>query len=238
MPVEATASCGRREGRFTRINTSANTPRVHRQARPVPPAIARALDLSPDASVDDAVRAIENDTRGRKMHEGLAVLQALNDSAAAAAALTFDLASRRHSPGAARERAVVWIPIARRARSAAGAESAFAIESNVWIGVGANTLPSWARPARLTCVRAAGAAMEPTICEGDFVAVDRHRTELHDGKPFAVGAQFVVRRLRRSGGRWFLTSDNPASPPRPLTDDDRVQGQVAWWGPGRRDQRR
>ena len=213
-------------------------PRVHRPVRAVPPVVARALDLSPDASVDDAVRAIESDARGRKMRECLAVVQALNDSAAAAAAWTSELASRRLSPGAAPERAVVWIRVARRARSAAGAESAFAMESNVWIGVWANALPPWARPERLTCVRAAGVAMEPTICEGDFVAVDPHRTELYDGKLFAVGTQFVVRRLRRSGGRWLLTSDNPASPPRSLTDDDRVQGQVAWWGPGRRDQRR
>lgn len=138
--------------------------RAHRSLPPVPPAIARALDLNPEASVADAVRAIESDATARKMRAGLAVVQALGDSAAAAAALTSDMVSRPPSPSAARERALAWIRVARPVRPAAGTVSAFDVGSNVWIGVAANALPSWAHPDRPTCVRAAGAAMEPTIC--------------------------------------------------------------------------
>ena len=146
----------------------------------------------------------------RKKREVLAVVQALGDSAAAAAALTSDMVSRRPSLSAARERAVAWIRMARPVRPAAGTGSTFDVGSNVWIGVAANALPSRAHPERLICVRAAGSAMEPTICEGDFVAVDPRRKALHDGQPFAVdvGAELLLRRLRRSGRRWLLSRDH------------------------------
>ena len=37
----------------------------------------------------------------------------------------------------------------------------------------ATVLPSWARTDHLTCVRAAGDSMEPTIRDGDLVVVDQ-----------------------------------------------------------------
>ena len=150
-----------------------------------------------------------------------------------------DPASDRDSP--ARDRLdgdVAMIPFAPDVRLAAGTgEVVFEESWEVSIAVAADALASWAGPERLTCVRAAGDSMEPTIRDGDLVAVDSGRTDPLDGHLFAVrtDAGLVVKRLRQTGGRWLLISDNPAHAPRPVGKDDRILGQIAWCGPqGRR----
>ena len=79
---------------------SSSEPRCRQPRDPIDAKRGQRHDApnSPEASVADAVRAIESDATARKMHEGLAVVQALGDSAEAAAALTSDMVSRRPSP--------------------------------------------------------------------------------------------------------------------------------------------
>ena len=126
------------------------------------------------------------------------------------------------------------IPFAPDVRLAAGTGAVVFEESpEVSIAVATEALASWARPDRLTCVQVAGDSMEPTIHDGDLVAVDAGRTDPLDGQLFAArtDAGLVVKRLRQSGGRWLLASDNPAHPPRPVAEGDRILGQLAWCGP-------
>lgn len=206
----------------------------------LPSEITRALDLPRDASVADAVGAIDKDAMASRLREGIAHVQELLDRAAAAAVLIAGQASDRDSP--ARDLPdgdVAMIPFAPDVRLAAGTgEVVFEESREVSIAVAADALASWAGPARLTCVRAVGDSMEPTIRDGDLVAVDSGRTDPLDGHLFAVrtDAGLVVKRLRQTRGRWLLISDNPTHAPRPTGKDDRIVGQIAWCGPqGRRD---
>ena len=87
------------------------------------------------------------------------------------------------------------------------------------------------------CLHTAPGNRECALRDGNLIAVDSGRTDPLDGKLFAVrtGAGLVVKRLRRQpGGRWLLTSDNPAHASRPVAEDDRILGQVAWCGPQNR----
>ncbi len=211
--------------------------RAESSGRPrLPSEIARALDLPRDASVDDAVGAIRKDALASRLREGLGLVQELMDRATAAAALIPGLLSREPPP----ESAVVMIPFAPEVRLAAGTgEVVFEESPEVSIAVAAEALPSWTRPERLTCVRAAGDSMEPTLHDGDLVVVDAGRSDPLDGHLFAVrtAAGLVIKRLRQRRARWFLTSDNRAHPPHAVAEDDRILGQVAWCGPRGRDPR-
>ena len=207
----------------------------------LPAAITRALDLPPDASVDDAVGAIRKDAMASRLREAISLARESMDRADAAADLIPGLVSRgkprmRERP----DNAMVMIPFAPEVRLAAGAgEVVFEESPEVSIAVAAEALAPWARLDRLTCVRAVGDSMEPTVRDGDLVVVDADRTAPQDGQLFAVrtDAGLVIKRLRRRGGRWRLTSDNRAHRPHAVADDDRILGQVAWCGPPGREQR-
>ena len=75
--------------------------------------------------------------------------------------------------------------------------------------------------------------MAPRIREGDLVALDREHTEPVEKELFVVRVDegLVLKRMRRIDKRWHLTSDNPAYAPRPVAEDDRIVGRVAWTGP-------
>ena len=201
----------------------------------LPAEIARALGLPPGATVDDAVGAIRKDAMASRLREVIGRVQGLMEQAAAIAALI----PRGRSPERGEpESAVVMIPFAPEVRLAAGTgEVVFEESPEVSIAVAAEALASWARPERLTCVRAAGDSMLPAIHDGDLVVVDAGRREPLDGHLFAVrtAAGLVIKRLRRSRDRWLLTSDNPLHPPHPVVEEDRILGQVAWSGPRGRD---
>ena len=206
--------------------------------RVLPPEIARALGLPRDASVEDAVGAIRRDAIASRLRDAISFAHESMDRADAAAALIPGPVA--HRTPRLRERpgdAMVTIPFAAEVRLAAGTgKVVFEATPEMSIAVAAEALAHWARPDRLTCVRAVGEAMEPTIHDGDLVAVDAGRTDPVDGDMFTLRTEagVITRRLRRRGGRWLLTSDNRTHPPHDLTDDDRILGQVAWYGPHHR----
>ena len=170
-----------------------------------------------------------------KLREGMRLVEELTNRAEAAAALLPQLAAGEFSVVANMpERASVMIAFAPDVRLAAGTgEVVFEESSELSIVVAVEALAPWAQPERLTCVRAVGDSMKPTIGDGDFVALDHGRTEPLDGQVFAARTDtgLVVKRLRRRADRWQLVSDNPVYPPRPVSKDDRILGQVAWHGP-------
>ena len=209
--------------------------------RVLPSEITRALDLPQDASVDEAVRAIRKDAMASRLREAISLARESMDRADAAAALIPGLVSRgkprmRERP----DNTMVMIPFATEVRLAADTgEAVFEESPEVSIAVAAEALAPWARLDRLTCVRAVGDSMEPTVHDGDLVVVDAGRTDPLDGHLFAVrtNAGLVIRRLRQRGGRWRLTSDNRPHPQHAVADDDRILGRVAWCGPPGREQR-
>ena len=201
----------------------------------LPPEIAKALHLSREADVAEAIEVIDKDTLASKLREGIGVVQDLMEQAATAAELLPRLGSGEFSPADMRPAdTVVLIPFAADVRPADGSgELAFCKLPEMSIAVATDALASWARPERLTCLRAAGDSMKPTIHDGDLVAVDAGRTAPVDDALFALQLDggVVVKRLHQADQDWFVTSDNPAYRPRPLSERDPIVGQVAWCQP-------
>ena len=211
--------------------------RRRRLSRPsLPPEIAKALHLPKEADVADAIQVIDKDTMASKLREGIGVVQGLVEQAATAAAVLPELISGGYaSAGGVRpEEPVVVIPLVAGAPpGASAAKVALDKSPEVSIAVATEALADWAQPERLMCFRAVGDAMEPTIQDGDLVAVDTGRRTPEDDGLFVlrIDSGLVVRRLRRTGRHWFVTNDNPAYLSHPLADRDRIVGQVAWCEP-------
>ncbi len=78
----------------------------------------------------------------------------------------------------------------------------------------------------LFAVRVKGDSMEPTLSEGDVVIFVKDG-EPESGKIVAVHVPddgLIVKRLQKVNGTWLLASDNPAHPPRPLQEGERIFG--------------
>ena len=170
---------------------------------PLPEEVRRALHLPADAGIADTVAVIEKD----------AVAELLPR-------LAGELSTTR------------MIPFAEHIRLKAdtGGEMEFEESAALSVVVAETVLPSWAGTEYLTCVRPADDSMEPTIRDGDFVVVDRDQRNAVDDQLFVVriGDGVLVKRLRRIGDHWNLVSDNPAHQSRPMTENDRILGRVAW----------
>ncbi len=192
----------------------------------LPEEITRALDLPSNASVDDAVGRIDRDAMESRLRDGMRAARDLTQRAAAAAELVSRLVEE-----ASTTRMMPFAEHVRFRRDTGEVE--FEESADLSIAVAERALPAWARANRLTCVRAAGDAMEPTIHDGDLVVVDRNQRVAVDGQLFVVrvGKKVVVKRLRRIGGGWNLVSDNRAHPPTRMDPDDAIAGRVAWHGP-------
>ena len=67
------------------------------------------------------------------------------------------------------------------------------------------------RADRLVALRVNGASMEPGLYDGDLVVVNADETTPRDGEVFVINyeGEAVIKRLRRDGGLWWLSSDNP-----------------------------
>ena len=192
----------------------------------LPEEITRALQLPPNASVVDAVGLIEKDAMASQLRDGMRAVQDLTQRAAAAAELLPRLAE--DSPAAR------MMPFAGHVRlNADTGEVEFGESTHLSIAVAEEVLPAWARADRLTCVRAAGDSMEPTVRDGDLVVVDRDRRVAVEDQLFVVRTrdELVVRRVRRVGDHWNLVADNPDYHPRAMTANDVIAGRVAWCGP-------
>ena len=196
------------------------------EAPQLPQEITRALHLPSDAGVVDAVGLIDKDAMASKLREAVRVVQELTQHAAVAAELLRELVEESSTTR--------MMPFAEHFRFEADTgEVEFDESADLSIVVAEKVLPSWARDDHLTCVRAAGDSMEPTIRAGDLVVVDRDQRVAVDDQLFVVstGEGLAVKRLRRIGDHWHLAGDNPAHLSRPMTADDRIVGRVAWRAP-------
>ncbi|WP_420011023.1 S24 family peptidase [Tateyamaria sp.] len=99
--------------------------------------------------------------------------------------------------------------------------------------IAADDLPPNLDPDRLVGIRAAGRSMEPTIHDEDVLVLNPDATDPREGAVFVIRTDsgLVVKRLRREGDTWTMTSDAPGWEPRPVTGQDRIIGHVVWFGP-------
>lgn len=67
------------------------------------------------------------------------------------------------------------------------------------------------RADRLLAVRVNGDSMSPGLYDGDLVVINTESTEPKDGEVFVINyeGEAVIKRLKRDGGQWWLSSDNP-----------------------------
>lgn len=78
----------------------------------------------------------------------------------------------------------------------------------------------------LFAVRVKGDSMEPTLTDRDVVVFWTEGAP-EPGRVVAVHVHWdgvVIKRLQRYNGSWYLYSDNPAHPPLPLGEHDRILG--------------
>ena len=192
----------------------------------LPQAIAKALHLPSDAGVVDAVGLIEKDAMASRLRDGMRVVQELTQRGA----LASDLLPQQVG-GSTPTR---MMPFAEHVRLRADTgDVEFEESADLSIGVAERVLPSWARADHLTCVRAVGDSMEPTIRDGDLVVIDKDRRTPVDGQLFVVrtAGELVVKRLRRVGRHWSLVSDNRSHVSREMAVGDVILGRVAWSNP-------
>ncbi len=66
-------------------------------------------------------------------------------------------------------------------------------------------------PSKLVAVKVKGQSMEPSLSEDDLVVVNTSDTRHVDTKLFAFNyhGEAVIKRLHKSNGDWYLSSDNP-----------------------------
>lgn len=193
------------------------------EAPPLPRELTKALDLPADASVAEAVDAINTDAAGSDLRKAMRLMQEMAELATSAA----DLLSRL-----ADESAIRMVPFSEHVQfDAATGELEFKESSALAIAVAERVLPSWAQADRLTCVQVAGDS--PAATDGALVVVDRDRRVPIEQELFVVAIDdaLVVKRLlqvrnRQTGGR-----DRSAHVPKRLAADGRIAGRVAWCCP-------
>ena len=86
-------------------------------------------------------------------------------------------------------------------------------------------------PSRCVVVRAKGKSMEPVLCEGAPILVDRDRRRRVENRIFVVRTMdgLVAKRAGRdSGGKWQLVSEHPSWAPMPWQKDTETIGQAVW----------
>jgi len=136
------------------------------------------------------------------------------------------------APHVPRER--IFLPCGADVRAAAGTGEEVFEETEIIIGIPADSFPRSMKLDSAVALRAEGDSMEPTIRSGDFLAIDRDDREPRSGKTYVLrtGTGLVVKRLRQEAGAWIMTSDNAEGyPPRPVGQEDRILGRVIWFGP-------
>lgn len=92
-------------------------------------------------------------------------------------------------------------------------------------------------PQNARLLEAAGDSMHPTINDGDMMLVDvsNAAVQIVEGKifVFALGDEAYVKRLRRSGGRMMMVSDNREMFPEEAVPGEppiQIYGRVMWAG--------
>ena len=97
--------------------------------------------------------------------------------------------------------------------------------------------PGWLRSHALSpdlcdVIFVRGDSMDPTLPDGCSILVDRGSRELREGGIFVLRTAdgLVVKRTVLRDGGWILSGDNPDWVPVPLSEGDRVVGEVRWSG--------
>ena len=189
---------------------------------PLPRALTKALGLPRNASVAEAVNEIDRDAAGSRLRRAVHLMEETTESASALAELLAPVG----------EPLIRMIPITEQVRlSAETGEVQLRESSEVRVSVAERVLPSWARTARMTCIRMVGDPMKPA--DAALVVVDRNRRAPVDGQLFVVlvADALAMKRCRQAGDRWSLVSDDSAHSPTPLRAEDRIIGRVAWCSP-------
>ena len=193
------------------------------EAPSLPRELTKALALPSDASVADAVDAINTDAGGSDLRKAIRLMHEMTEFATATADLL---------PRLADESATRMVPFVEHVEfDAATGELEFDESSALAIAVAERVLPSWARADRLTCVQVAGDS--PAATDGTLVVVDRDRGVPVEEELFvvAIDGALVVKRLRQVRNRRTRGRDRSAHAPKHLAAGWPIVGQVAWCCP-------
>ena len=72
--------------------------------------------------------------------------------------------------------------------------------------------------------------LEPLLCDGDAILIDRKPQDRQEGRIFVVrtGDGLVVKRAGRCEGGWLLVSEHPSWAPIAWPGDAETIGQAVW----------
>ena len=191
---------------------------LHAEAAPSELAIQSAKTSIDDADSTTALEELRAEVAA--LHEDLGLRASLEPPAEAARPL---VTLQEHKVP----------PFAWSARTAAGSgDPVFGELTEPRYAFHKSIIPDWVRSESLLCIEVVGDSMQPTIHDGDILLLDRSQIEPLSGQIFILHTPdgLIVKRLRRTGRKWMLISDNPAYEPRPVGREDRIVGRVAWAG--------
>lgn len=139
------------------------------------------------------------------------------------------------SPAATDERDdVYYIPKAAARLCAGGGSFEMDAEPVAHYPLSGDWLRALGRPSGMLFMDVVGDSMEPGICHGDMVLIDRNSKDLSPVSILAVGYEDAIylKRVRREADGLVMLSDNPAYGPVPLYGDElnsfHVIGTMVW----------
>ena len=222
-------------------------PRDAKDGPSVPRAVTAFLDLPEDADGYSVVKAIRERLKqeagqdrvrpiDERIEKKLDALTARLPPPADPAGPSGEDAAPDNQPGLVEpddDQGGLVVRMLRDVKAAAGDGADVFEETAFAITIPADTLPQGVTARNVAALRAEGASMEPNIRSGDLLVIDHGDLEPREGQLYVLRTDtgLVVKRLKRSGSVWRMTSDNAHWPARDVSEDDRILGHVVWSGP-------
>ena len=221
-------------------------PRDAKDGPSVPRAVTAFLDLPEDADADRVVRAMRERMKQEAGPDQVRAIEEIGKKLDAIAARlpppadpagpSGEDAAPDNQPGLVEpddDQPGLVVRMLRDVKAAAGDGAHVFEETAFAITIPADTLPQGVTARNVAALRADGASMEPNIRSGDLIVIDHGDLEPREGQIYVLRTDtgLVVKRLKRSGSAWRMTSDNAHWPARDVSEDDRIIGHVVWSGP-------
>ena len=204
--------------------------------RVVPSEIARALKLEDDCSIAEALDAIAalSDTMSAVKAQAEIVIEAHIKDGARVLGAEMDRLNRAWKEVAARQGDFFPVDFATGIHIETGPVrvGVYAQKAGMSVAIPWQRIPSWANPAQLVFMRAAGGSLAPGLGDGEMILLDLSETEPAEGVPFLIHAPegFIVARLLPAARQWLVWGTDESGPVGVLAYPHPIIGRVAWRG--------
>ena len=214
-----------------------------------PPEIVEALDLAPDASLEEAIAAIEAKSTldATALHEEMAAVKEETHALREEIAERFETVPRLSSPGSLEDASALapapgfgekqelrHVEVVQFAAAAGGGAEAFEERQIGTLAFCRGWMDRHGlRTLDCAVINVRGDSMEPTLWDGASILLDKSRSDWQPGNIFVVRTPdgVVVKRASEDeAGNQLMVSDSasPDWPDLPLPDNAEIIGRVVW----------